>query len=125
MSVPNSKSPTISASGQYRAGSAIAQVTDTITVTDRNGDGGRARVDVTVLPMTAAANPAAVAQGATSTITAQRGVTPFSFAITNRESTGSTIDGNGQYKAGTAPGTDTITVTDKVGTRLTVTVTVT
>ena len=70
--------------GQYRAGSAIAQVVDTITVTDRNDDGGRACADVTVLPMIVSANPAAVAQGDTATVTAQRGVTPFSFAITNR-----------------------------------------
>jgi hypothetical protein len=124
VSDPQSSGPEVDATGKYIAGSENAQVADTITITDRNGEGGRARVQVTVRPMTAAANPASVAVGASSQISAAGGVTPFAFAITNRESSGSTIDGNGRYRAGTTPGVDTITVTDRNGTRLTVTVAV-
>jgi hypothetical protein len=98
---------------------------DTITITDRNGEGGRARVDVTVRPMTAAANPASIRVNGTANVVAASGVAPFTFAITNRESNGSSINNTGRYTAGTTPGIDTITVTDSKGTRVTVTITVT
>jgi YD repeat-containing protein len=125
VSDPKSTGPSVDSNGRYTAGSQTALVIDTVTITDRKGEGGRARVEITVQPMTAAANPPAVAVNDTSTITAASGVTPFSFAITNRESTGSTVNTNGEYRAGTTPGVDTITVTDRKGTRVTVTVTVT
>jgi RHS repeat-associated protein len=46
----NSQGATIDDTGDYTAGSVTAQVVDTITVSDRNGQGGRARVTVTVRP---------------------------------------------------------------------------
>jgi hypothetical protein len=126
VSVANSNGPKIDNNGVYTAGSKESQVVDTITITGRNGDGGRARVTVTVLPMTVAVNPAVVPPGGTAQVTVTRGVAPFSFAITNRESPGSTINNSGLYKAGNTLGTDidTITVTDSRGTRLVTTVTV-
>jgi RHS repeat-associated protein len=125
VSDPQSTGPEVDANGRYIAGSKNTQVIDTITITDRNGEGGRAVVKVKVRPMTAAANPTTVPVNGTAQVTASSGVSPFTFAITNRESTGSTINTNGQYRAGTTPGIDTITVTDRKGTRVTVTITVT
>jgi RHS repeat-associated protein len=125
VSVANSKGASVNASGQYTAGSENALVTDTVTVTDRNGEGGRARVDVQVRPMTATATPPSVAAGGQSTISAQSGVTPFAFQITHRESTGSTVSGAGLYTGGSTPGLDTVRVTDARGTQVSVTVTVT
>ena len=112
--------------GLYTAGSGLgAAMVDTITITDRNGDGGRARVQVSVNPMTVTANPPTIGVSATSTIIVASGVAPIRFEITHRESTGSTINNSGEYHSGTELGADTITVTDAKGTRLTVTVTVT
>ena len=120
-----STGPKVTNTGAYTAGSGLTAMVDTITITDRNGDGGRARVQVSVNPMTVTANPAAIGVSATSTIVVASGVTPIRFEITHRESTGSTINNSGEYHSGTDPGADTITVTDAKGTRLTVTVTVT
>jgi YD repeat-containing protein len=125
VSVANSKGGTVDSSGKYTAGSADLQVIDTITITDRNGDGGRARVQITVNPMTIRAEAASVSLRTKTKVIAEKGVSPYTYSITNRESTGSTIDSQGQYTAGTTPGSDTITATDKQGTRLTVVIAVT
>ncbi|MFQ5641138.1 MAG: hypothetical protein ACE5IR_24435, partial [bacterium] len=125
VSVPNSTGPEVDASGRYTAGSENAQVTDTITIIDRNGEGGRARVDVTVRPMTVSPAFPSVQANNSITLVANSGVTPFTFGISNRESNGSAINNNGRYTAGSTPGTDTITITDSKGTRITATVTVT
>ncbi|MFQ5631929.1 MAG: hypothetical protein ACE5I1_24425, partial [bacterium] len=125
VSVPNSTGPQVDANGRYTAGSENTQVTDTITITDRNGDGGRARVEVTVRPMTVSPASPSVQVNNSITLVASSGVTPFTFEITNRESNGSTIANDGRYTAGSTPGTDTITITDSKGTRITATVAVT
>lgn len=51
VSVASSQGAAISAAGIYTAGSTDVQVVDTITVTDRDGQGGRARATVTVRPV--------------------------------------------------------------------------
>ena len=50
------------------ANAQTAQVIDTVTITDRNGEGGRARVEITVQPLTVAANPPEVVQEALRTV---------------------------------------------------------
>ena len=58
-----------------------------------------------------------VAGGGTAQVAVTGGTPPFKFAVSEAQSTGPTVDGNGLYTAGsgTAPTTDTITITDRNG----------
>ncbi|UBF27071.1 hypothetical protein K9N68_03620 [Kovacikia minuta CCNUW1] len=125
ISVANSRGGEVDKNGKYTAGSCDVQQVDTITITDRDGDGGRARVQITVNPMTVRAEAASVRFGNKTRVIAEKGIPPYKFEISNRESNGSTIDNQGQYTAGTTPGSDTITVTDSQKVRLTVVIIVT
>jgi len=52
VSDPHSSGPRVDSNGKYTAGNADTAVVDTITITDRNGEGGRAHVQITIRPTT-------------------------------------------------------------------------
>jgi hypothetical protein len=111
------------ATGAYVAGST-GGVTDVVRVTDALGN--TATRNVTVGPGVSISPPfASTPPKGTVTFTAAGGSgAGYAWALTTNAS-GGTILSNGKYTAGSATGTDVVTLTDSLGNTATVTITVT
>jgi hypothetical protein len=111
------------ATGAYVAGTT-GSVTDVVRVTDSLGN--TATRSVTVGPGVSI-SPAflSIAPKATQNFNASGGSgSGWSWSLTQNQS-GGTVNGSGNYKAGTSSGTDVLRVTDSLGNAATVTITVT
>jgi hypothetical protein len=113
-----------STSGAYTAG-ARAQTHDIVEVTDRLGNSARAEVVVGEALALTPRSPRVLPQGALSFVATGGSGTGYAFALTMNGSGGSIDPTTGKYVAGTTTDTvDTVTVTDSLGNRASVNVSV-
>jgi hypothetical protein len=111
-------------SGAYTAGTK-GGVADTVQVTDSAGNTSTASVTVRGL-LAISPTSASVATGATKTFSASGGSPPYTFSLATNNSGGTINPSSGVYTAGTKAGvTDTVRVTDAVGSTSNASVTVT
>src|SRR5665213_205821 len=121
--VNNSGGSINSSTGHYTSG-ATTGVSDTIRVTDGNGNHADAIATVNP-PVSIAPTADTVSVGGTHTFAGVNGTTPYVFSITVNNSGGSINISTGVYTAGPVAGTsDTVQVRDYEGGTATATVTI-
>jgi hypothetical protein len=119
----NSGGTVSSSTGLYTAG-GTANVTDTVTVTDALGNTGTASIAVGAGVSIASPATTAPPRGSLS-LTASGGSGNYTFALRANGSGGSVVSTTGRYTAGATPGTtDTVEVSDDLGNRASVVITV-
>ncbi|HSY25665.1 MAG TPA: hypothetical protein VK841_26280, partial [Polyangiaceae bacterium] len=123
ISTNNSGGTIGSMSGVYQAG-ANGGVSDTVTVTDANGNQATASIPVGESLIITPNNPS-VAPGGAIAFTASGGSgAGYTWSVLTNRSGGSIAAGTGAYTAGSTPNQDVIRVTDSYGNTTTTTVTV-